>query len=106
MSAAQSLGGLVAPPCGSWIADRFGRRLPVFIGATLTGEPLFTCLTSDIHISVAVVGTIVQATANSPNVFIGSRVLVGFGNVLNYTISPVLIAEIAHPRQRGPAATM
>ncbi len=55
---------------------------------------------------VVVVGTIVQANATSPNVFIGSRVLVGFGNVINYTIAPVIIAELAHPRQRGPAATM
>ncbi|ORY31762.1 and other transporter-domain-containing protein [Naematelia encephala] len=89
MTAAIALGYIPGGPTGSFLADRYGRKVPVIVGAVL-----------------AVAGMIVQVTAKTGNVFLGSRLLIGFSNGMSYCISPVLAAELAHPRQRGPAIAL
>jgi MFS family permease len=78
-------GALVASP----MADHFGRRVGMFVGATLT-----------------FVGTILQTAAQGPSMFIGGRFLIGFGISFTCVAGPSLLFELAHPAMRGTISSM
>lgn len=69
--------------CGL-LADGLGRRWCIFIGCFLV-----------------LVGTAIQAPANSQGQFIGGRFVLGFGASIASAAGPAYIVEIAHPSYRG-----
>lgn len=71
------------------LADRFGRKLPIFIG----------CL-------FMIAGAVMQGTCKNVGVFAAGRVLLGFGNSLAQLCSPMLLTEICHPQHRGRLTTV
>ncbi|KAI3181571.1 hypothetical protein DTO046C5_992 [Penicillium roqueforti] len=87
--AATSLGALVSFAPASYIADAFGRKTCIFIGA-----------------SIVIVGAIIQTAVKSHWAFFGTRVLSGIGMGIAQTASPLLATEIAHPRQRQTATAL
>ncbi|KAJ5771186.1 uncharacterized protein N7511_003237 [Penicillium nucicola] len=78
-------GALVASP----IADHFGRRVGMFVGASLT-----------------FVGTILQTAAQNSGMFIGGRFLIGFGISFTCVAGPSLLFELAHPAMRGTISSL
>ncbi|KAF4964877.1 hypothetical protein FSARC_7222 [Fusarium sarcochroum] len=76
----QVIGAIVSLPIVPWVADRFGRRLPVFIGSVL-----------------ALLGTALQTAARNINTFLAGRFFVGFGTGVVGVASNPLLAELAYP---------
>lgn len=50
---------------------------------------------------IIIIGTCVQAPAESMAQFKGGRFILGFGVALSATAGPSYVAEIAHPAYRG-----
>lgn len=69
--------------CGP-LADRWGRRWGMFIGAT-----------------IIILGTCVQAPSTSLTMFMCGRFILGFGVSICCSAAPAYVAEIAHPAWRG-----
>lgn len=82
-SAAYPLGAICSTPFSAWVADRFGRRWSVLIGSV-----------------IMIFGVIIQTASNTLGIFIGGRVIIGFGVTMALTAAPVLISELTHPRHR------
>ena len=82
-SAAYALGAIGSTFFSSIVSDRFGRRLGIFGGSI-----------------IMIIGVILQCFSKSIGLFIGGRIVVGFGISLALAAAPVLISELAHPRHR------
>ncbi|KAL1847487.1 hypothetical protein Plec18170_008600 [Paecilomyces lecythidis] len=78
------VGGFVGAFVASPIADYFGRRIGMFVGASFT-----------------LIGTIIQTAANNSATFIGGRFLIGLGISFTCVSGPSLLFELAHPDMRG-----
>lgn len=89
ITASVFIGGIIGALMASWPADTFGRRPTLFAGSLLTA-----------------VGSILQAAASSRAVFIVGRVILGIGISFTTSAGPSLVNELAHPRLRGPMASM
>ncbi|KAJ5999274.1 hypothetical protein N7451_007084 [Penicillium sp. IBT 35674x] len=70
---------LIAAP----LMQRLGRRVPIMIGSC-----------------ILLVGVALQASSVNYDMFVISRVLIGFGNTIQNMACPILAAELAHPSQR------
>ncbi|KAF8461994.1 general substrate transporter [Kalaharituber pfeilii] len=70
--------------CGPF-TDWWGRRWGMFSGAVFV-----------------IVAAIVQGSSKSLEMFIGGRIIMGFGIALLNTAGPCYVAEMAHPAWRGP----
>lgn len=81
--ASMSVGGIVACLVGGPLTDRFGRRPMCSIGGALIA-------------GMAVMETFSTSFA----MFTGGKVLLGFGAFLQQVAAPVLVTELAHPKQR------
>ena len=79
----QVIGAVASLPIVPYIADRFGRRLPVFIGSL-----------------IALLGTALQAASTNIDMFIAGRFFVGFGTGMVGVASNPLLAELAYPTDR------
>ncbi|KAJ3547442.1 hypothetical protein NM208_g1514 [Fusarium decemcellulare] len=79
----QVIGAIASLPIVPYVADRFGRRLPVFVGS------LF-----------ALLGTALQTAATNIDMFIAGRFFVGFGTGVVGVASNPLLAELAYPTHR------
>ena len=84
VNAAMVIGNLISQFGVSQLADKFGRRLPIAIGALGT-----------------VVSTIIQIFSVNYAMFVVSRGLLGLFSGLMLSPSALLIAELAYPTQRG-----
>ncbi|KAF7554990.1 hypothetical protein G7Z17_g2529 [Cylindrodendrum hubeiense] len=82
-SAAYPLGAILSTPFSAIISDRFGRRWSILLGSF-----------------IMIIGVIIQCVSTSIGLFIGGRVVVGFGITLALAAAPILISELAHPRHR------
>lgn len=82
-SASYPLGAILSTPVSAIISDRFGRKLSILIGSF-----------------IMIVGVIMQCASHSIGLFIGGRIVVGFGITLALAAAPILISELAHPRHR------
>ena len=82
-SASYPLGAILSTPFSAFISDRFGRKPSILIGS-----------------AIMIIGVIMQCASHSLGLFIGGRVVVGFGITLALAAAPVLISELAHPRHR------
>lgn len=83
ISAAYALGAITSTFFSPIISDRFGRRWSIFAGSIIN-----------------MIGVVLQSVSTSIGLFIGARVVIGFGISLALTAAPVLITELAHPRHR------
>lgn len=82
-SAAYPLGAILSTPFSAIISDRFGRKWSILLGSF-----------------IMIIGVIIQCVSKSIGLFIGGRVVVGFGITLALAAAPILISELAHPRHR------
>ncbi|KAG5734947.1 Lactose permease [Termitomyces sp. T112] len=89
INAAQSIGGLVSLPIAPLISDGFGRRPTLFIGNL-----------------VMLAGVAVQTAARTVGVFVGSRVIIGFGLQFCLNSGPLLLIELSYPTQRGKITSL
>ncbi|KAL6354263.1 hypothetical protein LRP88_11589 [Fusarium phalaenopsidis] len=83
-SASYPLGAILSTPLSAFISDRFGRRQSIIIGSL-----------------IMILGVIMQTASSSIGLFLGGRIVVGFGITLALAAGPVLISELAHPRHRS-----
>lgn len=79
----QIIGAVVCLPIVPYIADRFGRRLPVFVGSLL-----------------ALLGTALQTAATNLDLFLAGRFFVGFGTGMVGVAANPLMAELSYPTHR------
>ncbi|KAH9860718.1 hypothetical protein J1614_012050 [Plenodomus biglobosus] len=84
-----NLGQIAAFPMCGFLADGYGRRICIFVG----------CF-------IVIIGTAVQASAQSMGQFIGGRFLLGFGASIASAAGPAYTVELAHPAYRGTMAGM
>jgi len=78
------VGGFIGAFPASPVSDRYGRKPAMLIGS------LFT-----------LVGTIIQTSAFGYAQFMVGRCLLGVGISFTCVAGPSMVAELAHPRQRG-----
>ncbi|KAJ6043008.1 uncharacterized protein N7446_001204 [Penicillium canescens] len=86
--ASNAIGGVIPFIFLSWIGDVAGRRVPTALG----------CI-------IIISGVIVQLFATSLNMFIGGKIVLGIGSSLIQMGAPVLVTELAHPKERVQATT-
>ncbi|KAJ5863219.1 Major facilitator superfamily domain general substrate transporter [Penicillium solitum] len=85
LNAIQNAGQIIIMPVCAISCDKFGRRRLLFVGAF-----------------VLLVGVALQIAAQNVGMFIATRGIIGMGLVLNITAAPLLLLELAFPRQQGP----
>ena len=78
------LGNIAGAPFAGQIADKFGRRAGMGVGAV-----------------IAIIGAIVQVVAKDVNTLIPGRLLLGMGALIGGTAGPAYVVEYAHPAYRG-----
>ncbi|EPQ27131.1 uncharacterized protein PFL1_05412 [Pseudozyma flocculosa PF-1] len=88
------IGIVFAPFVGGWLNDRLGRSRTMLIAAT-----------------IAVVGGALTAVkldrpSHQRDLFICARVVLSLASGLTMVASPILMAELAHPRQRAAVASL
>ncbi|GJE85509.1 hexose transporter [Phanerochaete sordida] len=83
LNAIQNIGSLAAYPFAPYLSDGLGRRLTVWIGAT-----------------IMLAGVAVQAAANRLNMFYAARFVIGFGLTFATNSAPMFVTEIAYPPYR------
>ncbi|KAK6213255.1 hexose transporter [Colletotrichum tabaci] len=84
MGAGYSFGAMIAFPALSWALDTFGRRIVIMAG--------------DLVIIGAVLG---QIFCYDARLYVLTRFVLGMGSMLVAASCPVLLTELAHPRQRS-----
>jgi len=89
ISAAYPLGGLIGVFPAPWVADRFGRRAAILVGA------LFI-----------VAGSLVQTFTTGGNAMLGGRLIVGVGSSFQGIGGGPLVAEVSHPRNRAQTTAL
>ncbi|CRK15434.1 hypothetical protein BN1723_010663 [Verticillium longisporum] len=83
LNAVIGLGCIVATPFISFVGDRWGRRFGIFFGAV-----------------IMLVGGVIQGASINIAMFVVSRFIIGFGLVFANMYAPMLIGELAHPKDR------
>lgn len=86
--AANYIGGVIPFLTLNWIGDLFGRRVPTGLGSL-----------------VIIVGVLIEFFATSLNMFIGGRIVLGFGCGLVQMTAAVLVTELSHPKERVQVTT-
>lgn len=81
--ASTQVGGMLSIFFVPYLIDRFGRRLPCFLGSI-----------------IVVAMALMQTFATSFNMFIGAKLVLGFGAFVALISAPTLVTELAHPAQR------
>ncbi|KZT23674.1 hexose transporter [Neolentinus lepideus HHB14362 ss-1] len=89
LNAIQNIGCLAAYPFAPYLSDGIGRRATVFIGA------LIMCIAVGI-----------QTAAQSVNMFIGARFMIGFGLTFASNAAPMLVSEVSYPTYRAPLTSL
>ncbi|KAH7141481.1 general substrate transporter [Dactylonectria estremocensis] len=89
LSAILGLGCIVATPFISMVGDRWGRRMGIFVGAV-----------------IMLIGGVIQGASVHIAMFLISRFVIGFGLVFANTYAPMLIGELAHPKDRQVATSL
>jgi sugar porter (SP) family MFS transporter len=84
MNNAYALGSIASLFVVPYIADWFGRRVPIGLG----------CI-------IMCIGGIISTVGPNWKVYLAGRLVLGFGNSLAQICSPILLTEIAHPQHRA-----
>jgi MFS family permease len=69
-----------APYLASYLADRFGRRVALFVGSIF-----------------CIIGALVNTFATGVGMLIGGRVILGVGTGMQATIAAPMVQELCHP---------
>jgi len=77
-------GSFVSAVTGPFLADRYGRRCPLVVGAIF-----------------ALIGAIIQVTSRHIEQFRAARFILGYGSSLAFSQGPVYAIELAYPLWRG-----
>jgi MFS family permease len=106
-----AFGGLGAFLVSPYLADYMGRKYGTgtFDSPLSSRRPGWLIYLLAVGLVLVVVGSILTTFPPSSNpkpMYLGSRFLLGFGITIATTISPLLIAEIAHPRHRAQLTTL
>ncbi|KAI8663284.1 MFS domain-containing protein [Fusarium keratoplasticum] len=80
----QVIGGVFSLPVAPWMADKYGRRHPIFLGSI-----------------IIIVGAVLQGCASKLGMFIGGRFCIGLGSGFVSTAAPPLLGELAYPSHRS-----
>ncbi|CAI6342573.1 unnamed protein product [Periconia digitata] len=88
-NAAYPLGGIVGVFFVTPVADRWGRRAGLALGAI-----------------VSILGAVLQCSAQNIAMFVISRVIIGAGSVIVAAVGAPWITEIAHPSHRATATAL
>ncbi|KAG9237132.1 general substrate transporter [Amylocarpus encephaloides] len=83
VNATQALGAIFGYPCMAVLANKYGRKRPIYVG----------CF-------VLAFGTALQTTAQNREMFIASRAFIGLASGFFGSV-PILITEAAYPTHRG-----
>ncbi|KAF1993458.1 hexose transporter-like protein [Amniculicola lignicola CBS 123094] len=83
ISAAYNLGAICALPFVPFVNDRFGRRVAIFFGSW-----------------IMVFGSLLQAFANGPAMYVIARWFLGFGIPYCIIAGSSLMGELAYPKER------
>jgi MFS family permease len=89
LNAIQNIGSLAAYPFAPYLSDGIGRRMTILIGAT-----------------IMVAAVILQTVATSVNMFIGARLMIGFGLTFAANAAPMLVTEVAYPPYRASMTSL
>ncbi|KAF7556846.1 hypothetical protein G7Z17_g1153 [Cylindrodendrum hubeiense] len=89
ISAIYWLGNGLFFPVAAWVSNRYGRKPGIYVGY------LFL-----------VIGTAMQATAQSEKIFTVARLFIGTAGAWFGNSAPLLINEIAHPKHRSIASAL
>lgn len=81
--ASTSIGATIGVFSAPFLAEKFGRKPTFFFGSVFV-----------------LVGVFVEAWAPTISAFSGGKFILGFGSVHTQIAGPVLITELAHPKQR------
>ncbi|WQF76730.1 Putative major facilitator, sugar transporter, major facilitator superfamily [Colletotrichum destructivum] len=84
ISAIYWVGNFIGFPIAAWVANRYGRRAGLYLG--------FPFL---------LLGVVMQTAAQNEAMFTYSRLSIGFASAWFGNSAPLLINEIAHPKQRS-----
>ncbi|KAJ7163513.1 general substrate transporter [Mycena crocata] len=84
MSAAYSLGAILALPAVPYVNDVLGRRMAIIFGSTLMG-----------------IGAILQTASQNFGMFVVSRLILGLGIPFAIVAASSLIGELSHPKERA-----
>jgi MFS family permease len=85
VTAIYTIGNLVGSFFAGPASDRFGRRIGMFIGAT-----------------IVLMGAIVVFTAKHSQAYMAGRFFIGFGVSVSRSAAPAFVTEISPPQWRGP----
>lgn len=89
INCAHDIGILSGTPFSPYVSDLLGRRATMFIGAV-----------------VMLAGVLTQGSSMTIQVFIGARVLIGFGMAFSINAAPLLISELSYPTHRGKMTSL
>ncbi|RDL38880.1 putative Lactose permease [Venustampulla echinocandica] len=89
MNAIYQIGSLCSFPLVPYMADWWGRKIPIVVGGLLM-----------------ILGALLGTFCNGYGMYVAGRFVLGFGNSLSQLSSPVLLTEIAHPQHRGRVTTL
>ncbi|EJC98582.1 hexose transporter [Fomitiporia mediterranea MF3/22] len=89
LGAIQNIGTLGSLPMTPYLCDGLGRKRTIFVGAT-----------------IVVAAAIIQTAAQTVEMFIGARFMLGFGLGFCTAAAPMLVTELAYPTQRGPISSV
>ncbi|KAH7921039.1 general substrate transporter [Leucogyrophana mollusca] len=89
INSSQFIGALVGIPFSPFFSDQLGRRATLFMGAI-----------------IMLAGILTQSFAQTVHIFIGARVLVGFGLAFSVNAAPLLISELSYPTHRGKMSSL
>ncbi|KAJ7200021.1 general substrate transporter [Mycena pura] len=84
MSAAYSLGAIVALPAVPYVNDVLGRRMAIIFGSVLM-----------------IIGAALQAASQNFAMFVAARLILGLGIPFAIVAASSLIGELAHPTERA-----
>jgi MFS family permease len=77
ITASYPLGAAISLPIVPWVNNRFGRRWSIFIGSV-----------------IMCIGAIIQCTAQSRGMYIGSRIVLGFGIPMSIVAGAALVSAM------------
>ncbi|KAH7884734.1 hypothetical protein F5I97DRAFT_1812799 [Phlebopus sp. FC_14] len=84
VNSAQGIGVLTGTPFSPIFSDIFGRRATLAIGS-----------------AIMLAGILTQTFSTTMHIFIGARVLLGFGLAFSVNAAPLLVSELSYPTQRS-----
>ncbi|KAJ7694432.1 hexose transporter [Mycena rosella] len=102
MSAAYSLGAIVALPAVSYVNDVLGRRMAIIFGEHPGGHRRGTAnRIPKLYVPRARLSSILTAIWRPVAMFVISRLILGFGIPFAIVAASSLIGELSHPKERA-----